>query len=66
MTGGAPEYVLAAMINVCADGRAAGDWYTTITDGAERSLPFGDYARWQDIAAHGSHIQLATGWCELV
>ncbi|MFI2338404.1 TerD family protein [Nocardia rhamnosiphila] len=54
-----------AAINVCADGRADGDWYTTITDGAERSLPFGDYARWQDIAAHGSHIQLVTGWSEL-
>lgn len=54
-----------AAINVCADGRAAGDWYTTITDGAEHSLPFGDYARWQDIAAHGSHIQLVTGWSAL-
>ncbi|MGA6207952.1 TerD family protein [Nocardia testacea] len=54
-----------AAINVCGDGRAEGDWYTTITDSAERSLPFGDYAHWQDIAAHGSHIQLVTGWAEL-
>ncbi|MEU4342211.1 TerD family protein [Nocardia sp. NPDC023852] len=54
-----------AAINVCTDGRAEGNWYTTITDRAERTLPFGDYARWQDIAEHGSHIQLATGWSEL-
>lgn len=54
-----------AAINVCANGRAEGDWYTTVTDRAESSLPFGDYATWQDIAAHGSHIQLATQWTEL-
>lgn len=53
------ERYLAA-INVRADGREESDWYTTITNQAEHSLPFGDYATWQDIADHGGHIQLAT------
>lgn len=57
------EYIAA--INVRTDGRPEGDWYTTITEDAEKNLPFGDNAEWSDITAAGRHLQLATEWAPL-
>lgn len=54
--------IYLAAINVADDGSSAGDWYTTITEAAEASLPFGDYASWSDIALYGQHIQVVTAW----
>lgn len=54
-----------AAINVSDDQSNGGDWYTTITDDAERYLPFGDRADWSDICRYGQYIQVVAAWASL-
>jgi hypothetical protein len=51
-----------AAINIDRDRGEDGDWYTTISDDAERRLPFGDCATWQQIRQFGRLIEVATRW----
>jgi hypothetical protein len=55
-----------AAINVSADDTQDGDWYTTITHGAEQQLPFGDNVDWSDITRYGEYIQVVTQWAQLI
>ncbi|WP_329405746.1 TerD family protein [Nocardia vinacea] len=54
-----------AAINVCADGREGGAWYTTTTERNRQQLPFGDRAEWSEIVCNGRDIQMATAWVQL-
>lgn len=54
-----------AAINVSDDNTHDGDWYTTISDDAERRLPFGDCTGWSDIARYGEYVQVVTAWVPL-
>lgn len=51
-----------AAINIDQDRSEDGDWYTTISDDAERKLPFGDCATWQQIRQFGRCIEVASRW----
>lgn len=54
-----------AALNISSSDSEDGDWYTTITEKAERRLPFGSYADWSDISQHGKQIQVVTAWAPL-
>lgn len=55
-----------AAINISNIANYEGDWYTTITDTAERRLPIGDRCLWSDISRAGKYIQVVTTWATLV
>lgn len=55
-----------AAVNVCDDPAHEGDWYTTLTEEAEQFLPFGDYVDWRYIERYGEHIQIVSGWTQLI
>lgn len=51
-----------AAVNIDQARSEEGDWYTTISDDAERKLPFGDCATWRQIQHFGRHIEVAMRW----
>jgi hypothetical protein len=55
-----------AAVNISEDRRHAGDWYNTITEVDEGYLPSVDYSEWSNIERYGGHIQLVTGWAQLI
>lgn len=55
------DHYLAA-INIARDGSYEGDWYTTVTQQAERHLPIGDCPSWSQISHFGHSIEMPTGW----
>jgi len=54
-----------AAVNIRADGRPEGDWYTTITDHTEKRAPLGSRTDWSEIVKNGQHIQIAAVWAPL-
>jgi hypothetical protein len=55
------DHYLAA-VNIARDGSYEGDWYTTVTQQAERHLPIGDCPSWSQISHFGHSIEIPTGW----
>ncbi|MFE9327633.1 hypothetical protein ACIHDR_38265 [Nocardia sp. NPDC052278] len=55
----------SAAINVCADGRVGGAWYTTMTERDKQHLPFGDRTEWSEMVCNARDIQMATAWVQL-
>jgi hypothetical protein len=55
------DHYLAA-VNIARDGSYEGDWYTTVTQQAERHLPIGDCPSWSQISHFGHSMEIPTGW----
>lgn len=51
-----------AAINVCENGSADGEWYTTLAECDAWDEHFRYYADWNEIMEHGRRIEVAIGW----
>ena len=51
-----------AAINIAQDGSDDGDWYTTVTEQAQRHLPIGDCPTWAEISRYGKFVETPTRW----
>lgn len=56
--------IYLAAVNIDKMGSPEGDWYTTISDDTEDSLPFGDCASWSEICEQGEYVQVVTAWTQ--